>query len=487
MKKSKLTYAQKAKQIVAKYKKRLGDDFERFDKLSTDAMNHELAQLMEQQENAKAASVENQYQEMAYGGDLPFMQNAPQYMEPTMPLNYSYVNPITGEPTSTNYNAYTSPVQDVNYKLAPRRQTKEDIEAYRAQIQEGIKRAEKMQKKYGRKEKNPYYFGYAEDSGGRKLGLFHMAKEHGGTLPKLAGGGVANPYAPQTPRYATFEDDPNLVIPPLTAFDASAYGPENQTYLNAYRSLNKPATLNNTNIKKNPSWWSEIPTESKVGTASQLAGVLGSGIIALTAGKPKSLDFNPTYAPEMEMVDNSEQLAAARRSYRGAANSLRYLSPSQYMAAMNNLTAQEAATKAGIIEGTNNTNAGIRNDAAWKETALNQANEEGRMRVAAMNEAARLGYVNNVGQMLTNTAGVVAGFTKDESMRKMQSDMMQFMSQSNYGSKTINGRIVRTNRLGDLEYYTDPQGYPHWEYAGQPITQDVFLQKVNEHYKRINP
>jgi hypothetical protein len=72
MKKSKLSYAEEAKRIIKKYEKRLGPNLDRPDKMATEAMNAELASLMERQELTKQAQQENKYKTMmAKGGNLP--------------------------------------------------------------------------------------------------------------------------------------------------------------------------------------------------------------------------------------------------------------------------------------------------------------------------------------------------------------------------------------------------------------------------------
>lgn len=373
MKKQKNTksFADLAKAIVRKYKRRLGENFERSDKMAEAAMQKELDALMMEQEEQKAKMVQQQFQEMpeamAYGGGLPQMDG----------LDERYGYPSTpGLP----YDTYSRTIPSIT-----------------------------MQRK-------------------------------------------------QAPMF-------NVI-------------PTSQDINNEFNNAPTGTT------PSSKSWFSQIPNESKIGAAAQLAGVLGQGIIGLTAGKPKPLKFNPTQAPKPELVRNDEQLAQATRAYRGAQNNLRYLSPSQYMAAMNDLATREAATKAGIIEGTENQNVGIKNQNAWQAAMLGQQNEQERMRVEAMNEAARLGYVQNAGQSLANVAGVAAGFARDEGARKMQNSMMGFMSQANYGSRNVNGYPVATHKLGTLEYWNDPDGTPHWENAGVPVDQKTFIKLVEEHFKR---
>lgn len=362
-KKNKLTYAQQAKRIVSKYKRRLGENFERPDAMAEAAMQKELDALMEKQEMLKQSQTESQFQEMAMGGVLP------QYID-------------------------------------------------------------------------------------------------GSYLP---GGNMWETIT--NPRPRTILKPGTTLLPETTV-----------TPMGITTKATDPVTQ-----QPNNSWWNDIPTESKIGMGAQLAGVLGQGILAATAGKPKPMKYNPVTITPPEQMRSDEQLNQATRSYRGAQKNLSYLSPSQYMAAMNDLATREAGTKAGIVENVENQNVDIRNRDRMLQARLAQENEQMRLGVDQYNEAARQGYVGNIGQTIGNITNVVAGGLRDETMRKTQNDMMRFMSQANYGSKTIKGRVIPTNKVGNLEYYVDPDGTPHWEEAGSPIDKKTFLKKVDEYLKRLNP
>ena len=166
-KKSKMTYADKAKAIMSRYKKRLGENFERYDKMASDALNRELSQLMEQQELAKQKQTEQQFQQMAYGGGLP-----------EWPLDPFYRPPGVTDFSDTDIKPFPSRMQQIGFD-APTM---------------------------------PNYIG------------------------KITQPQVTQPKASPTP---------------------------------------KPNT-----------WWSNLPIESRIGMVSQLAGNLGQGILAATAGKP---------------------------------------------------------------------------------------------------------------------------------------------------------------------------------------------------------
>ena len=376
------SFSQAAKAITNKYKRRLGNDLSKYDKLSMESMNRELEQLMQKQETAKAKQmqqVQNQFQEMpdqmAYGGSLPIMEGG---------------------------GVFESPVD-----------------------------------------------------------------------PKL--------LAPKTPYDAFAYDDPNYYTGGIPSYTQQAI-PNLQPILNT--GTKKFSTVANAPKDKSANWFNDIPTESKIGMGAQLAGTIGQGIISATSGKPKKMRYNAVKAPTPNLINNDEQINQATRSYRGAQNNLRYLSPSQYMAAMNDLAAREAATKAGIVEGTSNTNAGILNQYGWQKTALDQSNEQGRLGVDQYNENSRQDYVQNLGQTIGNIAGVVSGAARDEGARKMQNSMMRFQAQSNYGQVIgKRGYPIDTNKVGDMEYWNDIDG-PHYRIKGVDVDIVTFKQRWNEYEKQ---
>ena len=104
MKRKKKTYSEMAKAIIQKYKRRLGEDFERFDPMAVDAMNRELEALMQRQEETRAKMLEADQVKMrcggrlrkyARGGGLPQMYNGgitpfnPDWYLEDLPLTYN--------------------------------------------------------------------------------------------------------------------------------------------------------------------------------------------------------------------------------------------------------------------------------------------------------------------------------------------------------------------------------------------------------------
>jgi len=70
----KQTYASKAKQIMNRYKLRLGDKFDKGDPLALEAMNAELSTLQEQQESVRISELPVEQRTFAKGGTLPTFQ-----------------------------------------------------------------------------------------------------------------------------------------------------------------------------------------------------------------------------------------------------------------------------------------------------------------------------------------------------------------------------------------------------------------------------
>ena len=100
-KKSKKSYADLAKAVISKYKKRLGDDLSRYDKLATESLNRELSALMAEQEAYKQAELEKEYQQMCKGGKLRKMWDGGSI--DTFPLRGPYQRISRMQPRTTNY------------------------------------------------------------------------------------------------------------------------------------------------------------------------------------------------------------------------------------------------------------------------------------------------------------------------------------------------------------------------------------------------
>jgi hypothetical protein len=306
-------------------------------------------------------------------------------------------------------------------------------------------------------------------------------KAYGGGLPKMDGLDERYGYPSELglPPY-TYRNfmEPINRMSPKPAFIAPGINDVN----NEFNAI----STNGQSLPQKNSWWSQIPNESKIGAGIQ-------GITALTqmglalGNKPKKLDYRPVGVPAPEEVRNDEQLAQATRSFRGAQNNLRHLSPSQYMASMSDLATREAGVKAGIVEGTENTNVGIRNENKRFRVGVDQQNEMNRQRVNMYNTEQGNQYMQNISTGIGNIGAVGTGFAKDEGSRKMQSATMQFLNQSNYGNKTDGyGYPVATNKVGNLEYWTDSRGTPHWSKAGVEIKSSQFIKEFDAYMKQIS-
>lgn len=365
-----MSYAKRARAIIAKYKRRLGEKLDGNDPMAQAAMQKELDELMMDQENAKASMVQNQYQEMAYGGKLPMMLD-------------------------------------------------------------------------------------------------------GGT----------NPLDPKTPYDPFAYDDPNFYTGGKADFQTQGLG-----YTTSIPGTKKFSTIVNVPKDKTNSWWSQIPMESKIGAGIQ-------GITALTqmglalGNKPKNLDYRPIGVPAPEEIRNDEQLAQATRSFRGAQNNLRYLSPSQYMAAMNDLATREAATKAGIIEGTENTNVDIRNRNKMFRVGVDQQNEMNRQRVNMYNTEQGNQYLQNIATGIGNIGAVGAGAMKDLNAYKSEQATLGFMDQPGYGHTYVGSTLVSTIRPAPgFEHYKDPKtGKMVFEHMGKKLKDSEEYTKLLMAWKAKQP
>ena len=230
------------------------------------------------------------------------------------------------------------------------------------------------------------------------------------------------------PKYATFGDEPSLPHMQPIGFDGfNVPSMPNNIGKVTQAQITKPTT----SVTPTNNWWSDIPLESRIGMISQLAGNLGQGILAATAGKPKKLDYNPITLAKPQMVSADEQLAEARRGYRGAMANMRYLSPSQYMAAMSDLATRSAAANACIIQNVENQNVEIMNRQAALEAENAYRNEERRIGIDQYNEAARQAYLGNIGNMIGGMSGTVAGGMRDLLGYKQAERNLKYTGSSN--------------------------------------------------------
>lgn len=339
-KKSKKSYADLAKAIIGKYKKRLGDDLSRYDKLATESLNRELSALMAEQEAYKQAELEKEYQQMCKGGKLRKMWSGGEL------------------PMMWDGGIFSNDPDD-----------------------------------------DPYLDKYMKSIGRPPIPRF-----------KFYADGFNNTTGIPVGNTSTVPE--SFTIKPGST-KSTIIGPGNTITPQGITTVQQQVSNSTDNKSPKQSWWSSIPTESKVGAITQLAGVLGQGVLAATAGKPKDMTYNPVTLAEPELIRNDEQLNQATRAFRGAQNNLRYLSPSQYMAAMNDLATREAGARAGIVENTANKNAEILNRDRMVRAEIARQNEEMRLGVDQYNEAARQGYIANIGSMIGDVGNYIAGGARD--------------------------------------------------------------------------
>jgi hypothetical protein len=116
------TYADRAKQIMNKYKRRLGDDFSGRDKFASEAMNKELDMLKSEQELDRAIMYKDMnkgmsMEEFALGGSLPQMWGGGLFGKKREPLtsNRWLVPDGTGGVYEKGAQVSNSPIAPVNY------------------------------------------------------------------------------------------------------------------------------------------------------------------------------------------------------------------------------------------------------------------------------------------------------------------------------------------------------------------------------------
>ena len=220
---------------------------------------------------------------------------------------------------------------------------------------------------------------------------------------------------------------------------------------------------------------------------AQLAGNLGQGILAATAGRPKQMTYNPITLEKPETISADEQLAEARRGYRGAMANLRYLSPSQYMAAMSDLDTRSAAANAGIIQSVDNQNAEIFNRQRALEAENAFRNEERRIEIDQYNEAARQAYLGNIGNMIGGMSGTIAGGMRDVLGYKQAERNLPYTGTSNVSAiRDDNGEYLNVTWAdGRRELGTATRGTKRvYIVDGKEVEKSIFDTEYDKRIKR---
>jgi hypothetical protein len=446
-KKNTKSFADLAKAITKKYEKRLGEKLDRPDKYAVAAMNKELSELMEAQENQKAAETEAAYQtQMKRGGYLPQMfgggifpdddpysimkaQNAARDFR-----NYAdtvtrspYVNnPMISNPTSNPPSWYYGNKQQQNKTYSPTQSTTSSSPAVSAATKPGIKVTPKT------------------TTATRNTTPLQMFQPKG--LPE----GIAQ---------------------------SNPTGTQNRTIPNKIDNLppyQKPTK---------DTWLSSVPTESWIGMGAQLAGTIGS---ALLKKKPEDVKLQKTAMPDYVPSDNDEAIRQANLAYMDSEAALRSASPSMYYAAMSKLATDRARTTAGLEENNANQNAAGMN--AWNAQRAQFEAQQNAQQMAGdeMNVRNQMYYNDQMSNIPSELMGVVAGGMRDKLAYDQQAEALPWMSTQNYlpitdsTGKTARG-IIAHPKTGTGSYKDRKKGMIYFT-GGDPtniITLKEFQTLIN--------
>lgn len=99
-----ISYSDKAREIMNRYKRRLGDDFSKKDKLAEESMNRELEMLKQEQESVRSTMMDKMNPEGLPMGETGYEFDDPNYYflknnESSIPYNLKYPS-ITPPPTT---------------------------------------------------------------------------------------------------------------------------------------------------------------------------------------------------------------------------------------------------------------------------------------------------------------------------------------------------------------------------------------------------
>ena len=405
-KKNKTSFADLAKRVISKYKRRLGDDFERYDPMSVDALNRELEALMQQQEETRAKMLEADQVKMrcggklrryGQGGKLPLMQGD----DPLIPSFIPYAS-------------------------------------------------------------LPSYSVYGPANYGTQLGIDYVDQPTALDAASVAYWNKVN--SPNTNRRAPL--DPVM----QEALNRSTNTIINQgpSYIPmSGAKSNLPVTVGTTSTGSTPTkkdrnnnntWWSGIPTEAKVGALAQGLGVIGSGIAAL-ANRPEDLKYTSVAAPKYTPVSDEEAIRQAQLAYQDAARSSRGLSPGRYYSQMGQLASGRAGATAGIAERIANINAQGMNQNAWQAAQLGLQNQRMKMITDQYNQQRQDEYGNIIPQTIAGLAGTVAGGARDALAYRTQKETLPYLGQANFQVHSEkDGTVLSTHIGGGFSHYLNKDG-----------------------------
>lgn len=431
MKKDKKSFAQRAKEITAKYKKRLGENFERTDKWAVEAMNRELELLAAEQEAQKSLMAQDVAPMMAYGGGLPLYWGDPTKTS-RLPYDYMYNQPSelqgaymghrqsvydpTGMTYSAKYRATDPMTNEVPYDTAaigtPGFPTKSKSKA-KAPIKPTTPGVNRLP------QRNNY----------------SNAPAIAAPQPVTQSRAKTSTVNPLAPRDAGL----NVPIPTITAEE-----------MKAQPQIQYQGTKSGTPEKGPVNW------EPYVGMAAQGLGALAT---AFLTKKPENVELAPSSMPDYIPVDYSEAIRQANLGYADTQAGLRSMGPSAYLAGMSKLAADRARANASVVQAESNENARGRNQRNVEKANFEQRENFQRAGIDEINARNRMWYNEQIAGIPSDIAGVVAGGMRDLTGMKMQDKNIEAMRTQNYGWDPKTSNRIFYGPDGAAFYY-DKSGKP---------------------------
>ena len=446
-KRNKISYAEAARKIIQRYKRRLGKDLDQFDSMSVDAMRRELEALMQQQEETRAKMLEADQVKMCHGGrlrrygqggGLPQMQGGGPFASPYFPQQ-------------------ANPFLTTDWGVDPNTQF------------------------------DPQFWSY----GGYAPGQPPQQPPQMQTVAPTAQMQPVNTARANVPVTTLAEKSTQQVAPQntVTPFNPRFWPqPVTPEYTPGYRQGEVVQTSQSRTTTQQPdkrnSWWSNIPSEAKIGALAQGLGVVGSGIAAL-ANRPEDLKYTSVATPKYTPVSDEEAIRQAQLAYQDAARASRGLSPSRYYSQMGQLASGRTGATAGIAERIANINAQGMNQNAWQAAQLGLQNQRMKMITDQYNQQRQDEYGNIIPQTIAGLAGTVAGGARDALAYRIQKETLPYLGQANFQVHSEkDGTVLSTHIGGGFSHYLNKDGeMEYFEGRIKLKDKDEFDKKYQKYLK----
>jgi len=463
-KKKNKTFAVLAKEIISKYKKRLGENFERDDPMAVEAMNRELQALMAQQEAVRAQTLEGdevvkcrggRIRKRAFGGGLP-----QRPLGGLLPYDNEELQQFYNGGGINNFNLYDwrgLPTDYSRMNLGPPQGRGIDPYPILPTMDAEISPMTGYPNVIGRVQRSLPDFVESELDPLTKSKLLNSKQPS--ELPQLQGTDPTVPqflpdmdaakllelelqYGPQSAYPGPlFQDNISYDTTPIPSgmapltLDPNIYGPLHHQKRKQKKKLRKPKR----------GFLSDIPKEAWISAGANIVGAGTQTALAL-GNKPEDLEYDPVTLAPFEKISGEEGRRSIERAYAGSVD--RSMSPGRYY----NARMQSAASKAGKLaehdETISNMNAQALNAYNQRKAAVELQNQRMGLAADQFNLGQEQQYLGSIGAGIGNIAGAVSQLGTDALSYRQQRETMPFLGQTNYEVTLEDGSLTKANIAG---------------------------------------